>query len=116
MATLIIPGRKDADLESKPFFQEKSYWDTRILHGVDMKTARAAGGQERLEKAIEEASDPETRRELELALAWSKRVNWAIEEIVTGMPPFPYVRESLEKIAAKADAVVVSSTPGESPP
>jgi len=66
-----------------------------------------------LRKAIAEASDPDDKRELELALAWSERVNWAIGEIVKGMPPFPYVRECLEKIQPLADVIVVSATPNE---
>lgn len=68
---------------------------------------------EGLRKAIDEASNPQARRELELALAWSERVNWAVEKIVKGMPPIPYVRESLEKIRPLADAIVVSGTPYE---
>jgi len=68
---------------------------------------------EGLKKAVAEAADPQAKRELELALAWSERVNWAIEEIVKAIPPFPYVRESLEKIRPLADAIVVSATPGE---
>jgi len=66
-----------------------------------------------LQKAIEETSDPQARKELELALAWSERVNWAIEETVKAMPPFPYVRKSLEKIQPSADVFVVSATPVE---
>ncbi len=66
-----------------------------------------------LKKAIDEASDPEVKHELEHALAWSKRVNWAIGETVKGMPPFPFVRESLEKIQPLADVIVVSATPCE---
>jgi len=66
-----------------------------------------------LKKAIEETSNPQAKKELELALAWSERVNWAIEEIVKAMPPFPHVRESLEKIQPVADIVVVSGTPAE---
>ena len=66
-----------------------------------------------LRQAIDRASALEARRELELALAWSERVNWAIGEIVKGMPPFPFVRESLEKIQPLADVIVVSATPGE---
>ncbi len=65
-----------------------------------------------LQKAIEAASDP-ARKELENALAWSKRVDWAIEEIVRGMPPFAYIRESLKKIRQSADVIVVSATPNE---
>ena len=68
---------------------------------------------EGLRKGIDEAADPEVRRELELALAWSERVNWAVEEIVKGMPPFPNVRESLGKIQSLADAIVVSGTPNK---
>ncbi len=66
-----------------------------------------------LKKAIDEASDPQAKKELALALAWSERVNWAVSEIVKGMPPFPYVRENLEKIRQSADIIVVSGTPGE---
>ncbi|MCJ7728839.1 MAG: HAD hydrolase-like protein [Sedimentisphaerales bacterium] len=68
---------------------------------------------EGLKKAVAEAADPQAKRELALALAWSERVNWAIGEIVKEMPPFPYVRESLEKIRPLADVIVVSATPGE---
>ena len=66
-----------------------------------------------LKQAIEKTTDPEARAELELALAWSEKVNEAIGEIVKGMPPFPYVRESLEKIQPVADVIVVSATPNE---
>jgi len=66
-----------------------------------------------LKQAIEKARSPEAKAELELALAWSKKVNEAIGQIVKDMPPFPYVRESLEKIQPMADVIVVSATPGE---
>jgi len=66
-----------------------------------------------LKKAIDQASDPQAKRELELALTWSERVNWAIGQTVKGMPPFPYVRESLKKIQPQADVIVVSATPNE---
>ncbi len=66
-----------------------------------------------LKKAVDEATEPEVRAELTHALAWSEKVNEVIAEIVKGMPPFPYVRESLEKIQPVADVIVVSATPGE---
>ncbi len=66
-----------------------------------------------LRQAIDKATNPEVKEELELVLAWSERVNWAIEEIVKDMPPFPFVRESLEKIQQVADVIVVSGTPRE---
>ena len=65
-----------------------------------------------LKQAIE-AAEGEARGELELALAWSEKVNECIAQIVKGMPPFPFVRESLEKIQPLADVIVVSATPNE---
>ncbi len=47
------------------------------------------------------------------ALEWSEAVNKSIEDMVKGVPPFPYVRESLEAMKDVADAIVVSQTPGE---
>ena len=68
---------------------------------------------EGLKKAIAATSDADARHELEHVLQWSERVNSAIKDIVKGIPPFPFVRESLEKIAPLADIVVVSATPCE---
>jgi len=45
--------------------------------------------------------------------AWSLQVNHDIGSMVYGMPPFPFVRKSLDKITEKADALVVSQTPVE---
>ncbi len=48
------------------------------------------------------------------ALAWSKAVNETVADIVQGgLPPFPYVRESLQKAQSKADMLVCSQTPTE---
>lgn len=44
---------------------------------------------------------------------WSDAVNAAVEDIVHGVPPFPLVRESLEKINQKADAMCISQTPAD---
>jgi phosphoglycolate phosphatase-like HAD superfamily hydrolase len=74
---------------------------------------RSVLSNEGLKAAIVAESNPQARRELELALEWSKRVNQAVEDIVKDMPPFPYVRESLEKMAPLADIIVVSATPYE---
>ena len=51
--------------------------------------------------------------ELDHALQWSVSVNAAIADIVHDLPPFPYVRESLELMQTTADSVVVSQTPTE---
>ncbi len=65
-----------------------------------------------LRQAADKATG-EAKAELELALAWSERVNWAVGEIVKDMPPFPFVRESLARMQGKADVIVVSGTPVE---
>jgi phosphoglycolate phosphatase-like HAD superfamily hydrolase len=51
--------------------------------------------------------------ELETALAWTMAVNQSVAEMVRGVPPFPYVRESLGLLAGRADMIVVSATPVE---
>jgi len=66
-----------------------------------------------LKKAVDEATDPQAKAELALALTWSEKVNESVADIVKDLPPFPYVRESLEKIQPVADCIVVSATPGE---
>jgi phosphoglycolate phosphatase-like HAD superfamily hydrolase len=38
-------------------------------------------------------------------------VNAAIEDLVFGVPPFPLVRECLQRLTEMADAMVVSQTP-----
>lgn len=51
--------------------------------------------------------------DLALALEWSEAVNRSITDIVGEVPPFPFVRESLESLRGKADVMVVSATPGD---
>ena len=68
---------------------------------------------EGLQRAIETADSKEAEKELAHCLKWSVRVNEMIAEIVKGVPPFPCVRESMEKISLRADVVVCSATPCE---
>lgn len=51
--------------------------------------------------------------ELDKALAWSLAVNATIADMVHSIPPFPFVRESLQFLHDKADMIVVSQTPDE---
>lgn len=44
---------------------------------------------------------------------WSDAVNRMIEDVVHGVPPFPLFCESLEKLGARADAMVISQTPAD---
>ena len=66
-------------------------------------------GNPALEKTVQETGDPE----LAAILAWSKAVNNEIEKIVTNVPPYKWVLESLQKIKAHSDAICVSQTPTE---
>ncbi len=62
-----------------------------------------------LEKYAAGTNDPVITR----ALEWAKAVNTTITEMVFDIAPFPYVRESLEKINQQAISIVVSQTPVE---
>jgi phosphoglycolate phosphatase-like HAD superfamily hydrolase len=66
-------------------------------------------GNPALEKYASEINIPV----INTTLAWSKEVNKIISEIVYDIPPFPFVKESLEKMSPKADLIVVSQTPVE---
>jgi len=62
-----------------------------------------------LEEEVKRNGDAGLRK----ALEWSRAVNAAIAAMVHGVPPFPFVRESLERLAQHADILVVSATPHE---
>ncbi len=66
-------------------------------------------GNPALEKYANQANIPM----ISLTYDWSIQVNKDIHKMVYGMHPFPFVRESLEALTKKADALVVSQTPVE---
>jgi len=66
-------------------------------------------GNPALEVEVAKTGDPILR----LTLEWSKAVNRSIAEMVEGVPPFPFLRESVEKLSRRADIICVSATPGE---
>ena len=63
-----------------------------------------------LEEYLKEHPECEEFRTI---LKWSYDVNERIAQMVHGVPPFPYMRESLEKMSQVADVVIVSATPYE---
>jgi len=63
--------------------------------------------------ALAKATEVSGHPDLKQALAWSVEVNQMVEKIVRCVPPFPFLRESLEKLKTKADLLVVSATPTE---
>ncbi len=66
-------------------------------------------GNPTLKMEVEKTNDPELKQ----ALIWSEAVNSMIADIVEGVPPFPFVRESLQKVSNWADIIVCSATPLE---
>ena len=66
-------------------------------------------GNPALQVEVERNPDPD----LQQALRWSVAINEEIAQTVHGVPPFPHLRESLQKLAARADMMVVSATPCE---
>ncbi len=66
-------------------------------------------GNPALKAIVAKTQDPELKQLLD----WSEAVNRMIEDLVFGLPPFPFVRESLEKAKVNADMMVVSQTPCE---
>ena len=65
-------------------------------------------GNPKLKEEVDRSGNPT----LEKVLAWSEAVNKSVDWMVEGCKPFAFVRESLEKMAPRADMVVVSATPG----
>ena len=66
-------------------------------------------GNPALRAEVEKTGDPV----LTQALEWSEAVNATVADMVHDVPPFPFVRESLEKISQWADVIVCSATPNE---
>ena len=63
--------------------------------------------------ALEAEVERTGNEELTHVLDWSTTINATVAKVVKGVPPFPGVRESLEKLSASADCIVVSATPNE---
>lgn len=53
------------------------------------------------------------KSDLKIAWQWTNAVNDMIGDMVHGVPPFPFLRESLKKMQDHADMIVVSATPVE---
>ncbi len=76
---------------------------------IEWTTKETKLGNPALKKYAAEVNDPFIIQTLE----WSLKVNEDIEKLVFGITPFPYVKECLEKMKYRADAMVVSQTPYE---
>jgi phosphoglycolate phosphatase-like HAD superfamily hydrolase len=65
-------------------------------------------GNPALQAEVERNPEAGLRQTLEWSLAVNKTVDYIVDK---GVPPFPFVRESLEKMKGRADVLVVSATP-----
>lgn len=66
-------------------------------------------GNPALKAEMERTRSDELRRVYD----WSIAINEAIARVVTGVQPFPLVKEVLARLKDQADIIVVSSTPAE---
>lgn len=96
-------------LEERPEVQRRGIAIPKVPSLRKWMESTTKLGNPELKKAAEETGDPELAK----ALAWSEGVNATIEEMVHGVAPFPYIRESLDALMEKADMLVVSQTPCE---
>lgn len=76
---------------------------------VDWIKQESKLGNPALEVKVDQSNDPDLRN----ALAWSRAVNESVAAMVRGVPPFPFVRQCLEKLTTRADILVCSATPNE---
>ncbi len=108
-------NRYHAILHAMRFLRERKEVQDRNVHIPELKGV--AEWVERETKlgipALEEELSRNPNEDLQRAYDWAVDVNETIAKIVRNLPPFPNVRESLEKMVGKADAIVVSQTPFE---
>ena len=79
----------------------------RLTGVINWLQQESCPGNPTLAAAVEATGDPDLTK----ALEWSHEVNRAIGEMVRGVPPFPKVKNCLERFADSADMLVVSATP-----
>jgi phosphoglycolate phosphatase-like HAD superfamily hydrolase len=96
-------------LQARPEIQARGFQVPPAQGLRDWVASGAPLNNASLQHAAARTGDPV----LQNALAWNRAVNQAIEEMVRGIPPFPCVRASLEKLGSRADVMCVSQTPIE---
>ncbi len=96
-------------LEERPEVIRRGYKKPDLSPLVNFVQTETKLGNPALERAVANNPDPV----LQQALNWSNGVNQFVADIVKNVPPFPYVRETIQKASKSADLIVVSATPGE---
>lgn len=106
-------NRFPALIHTVDLLRERPDVTKRGVHVPDLLSVREWIGRETklanpaLQQEVTRTGDPDLTR----LLAWSKAVNDSVADMMRGVPPFPYVRESLEKLGSVADMMVCSATP-----
>ncbi len=75
---------------------------------IDWIACETKLGNPALEAEVSKTGDPGLIQTLEWSLAVNRQVDFIVGK---GVPPFPFVRETLEKAQGRADVLVVSATP-----
>lgn len=96
-------------LEERPEVQARNVTIPKLQGVRDWMDRETKLGNPTLQVEVEKLDDADLKQ----ALDWSVAVNKTIAGMVHGVPPFPLVRESLEKLSSSADMIVCSATPNE---
>ena len=96
-------------LADRPEAVQRGYRLPNIDPLRDWIKRESAMSSSTLKKEVQRTGDAVLKH----ALEWSDAVNDSIATIVRNVPPFPYVRESLQKLTPVTDVIVVSATPTE---
>ncbi len=94
-------------MEERPEVQARNVAIPKLQGVRDWIERETKLGNPTLIAEVEKTQDAD----LKLALDWSVAVNETVNDLVHGVPPFPLVRESLEKLQSVADILVCSATP-----
>jgi phosphoglycolate phosphatase-like HAD superfamily hydrolase len=96
-------------LSMRPEIKARSFTVPSPAPLIEWTNKETKLGNQTLKKYAEQINDPFISQTYD----WSLKVNEDIKNLVFGIPPFPFVRECLEKIKSTADVMVVSQTPLE---
>jgi len=96
-------------LEERPEVKRRGVAIPKVPSLREWTAREKALGNPALKAEVARTNDPILAK----TLKWSEAVNKRIEEMVYGVPPFPFVREILGKAKESCDMIVVSQTPTE---
>ena len=96
-------------LADRPEALQRGYEPPQVDSLRDWIKSETRLGNPALKAKVDQTGDAVLARTLE----WSTAVNDTVARFVRGVPPFPHVRQSLQKLCDAADVMVVSATPNE---